>query len=229
MRRRWLPAVVGLVLLVGCGGGGSGASRAPATTTTTRPTVEADKTRATRALLTAVDLPGYTEKTADNSPDPSDAAFKACLGNDPVLTRDETSDPRHAVGKELDKGTSFVASEAVVAESEDQARAAVVRLRGPDVPACFANGLAGVKDPDVSFANTTAKPLATATAGDETAGLRVVTTATSGTVSLKFTIDFEVARRDRALALLTTSATGAGFGDAERTALAQKMVERLTA
>jgi len=215
------------MIVVGCGGGSSGATKASTTPTTSRPTAEADKARATRALLTAADLPGYNEKAPDNSPDPSDAAFKACLGNDPLLTRDETSDPRHAVGKELDKGTAFVSSEAVVAENEDQARAAVARLRGPEVPACFVKGMVDVKDPDVSFTNTTAKPLATAAAGDEAAGLRVMTTATSGTTRFKFTIDFEVARRDRALAFLTTGGTGAGFGDGERTALAQKMVDRL--
>jgi len=215
------------MILAGCGGGGSGATKAPTTPTTSRPTVEADKARATRALLTAADLPGYTEGAPDNSPEPSDAAFKACLGNDPLLTSDETSNPRHAVGKELDKGTAFVSSEAVVAENEDQARTAMARLRGPDVPACFVKAMVDLEDPDVSFTNTSAKPLATVATGDETAGLRVVSTATSGTTRFKFTIDFEVARRDRALAFLTTGGTGAGFADAERTALAQKMVDRL--
>lgn len=227
MKRRWLPVVAVLGILAGCGGGGSSAGKAPATTTTTRPTVEADKARATRALLTAADLPGYTVGTPDNSPDPSDAAFKACLGNDPLLTRDDTSDPRHAVGPELDKEPAFLTSEAVVAESEDQARAAMVRLRSPELPGCLSKAFDEMHDPTVGFRNTTVKPLNPMPVGDDVTGLRISTQATSEGTSLKFTLDLEAVRRDRALAQLFVSGTGESFPDTERAALAQKMADRL--
>jgi len=223
MRRTW--SVVPLVLLsvlAGCGGGSSKVT-APATTTTTRPTVETDKARATRALLSAVDLPGYEEGTSDDSPDPIKSSIDACLGNDPLLTGDDKTDPRHAVGKEFDQDTKFVNSQAVVAQTEEQARASVAKFRAPEVPSCFSKAIGTSKDP--VFRNTTVAPLPSIAAGDETFALRVSTTLVASGRSTKVAIDYQLARRDRALAMLIVG--GTPFPDADRAALVQKMVDRL--
>ncbi len=104
--RKILVLITTLVLLVGCGGDDDSESAESTTIPpTTRPTAEQDKQRAGRIVLTAADLPGYTEDTSpDEDDDEVDRAFAACVQNDPVLTAEEPENRRTVDGKDFDKG-----------------------------------------------------------------------------------------------------------------------------
>jgi hypothetical protein len=232
--RKILVLLTTLVLLVGCGGDDDSESSDSTTIPpTTRPTAELDKQRAGRIVLTAADLPGYTEDTSpDEDDDEVDRAFAACVQNDPVLTAEEPENPRTVDGKDFDKGDELsVGSSATIAETQEQAQAAIAQLRNQTVLDClqsaFRRELAASLDPGVTLRNVAVSALPVATAGDEAVGVRVAATLSAAGETVQVTSDVTAIRRERAVAFLVTNGVGNRFSNAEREALALKMADRM--
>ena len=227
-----------LVLVPACGGGDDSGPESRATTVppTTRSAVDVDKERAQRIVLTAADLPGYTEDpvTADEEDDETDRAFEACMQNDAVLTAEAETNPRTAEGREFSKGDEVnVGSEAIVAETEEQAKTALNVVRQPSARNClgtaFREELAKTLDPGVTLRSVNANTLSTPTVGDEAVGMRVLATITGGGQTIRANVDFTIIRRERAVAFLLTSQLNSPFPESERAALATKMADRMAA
>ena len=222
-----------LVLLPACGGDDSESSDATTIPPTTRPTVEADKARAGRIVLTAADLPGYTEDTSpEEDSDEVDRAFAACVQNDPVLTAEEDTNPRTVDGADFDKTDEIsVSSSATIAETEEQARAALEQLRQQTVLDClgtaFRRELATSLDPGVTLRNVSVNNLPVAAAGDEAVGLRILATISAAGQTARVTSDVTAIRRDRAVAFLVTNGVGTPFSESERESLAAKLADRM--
>ena len=64
--------------------------------------------------------------------------------------------------------------------------------------------------------------------GDEATGLRATFVVTAGDTKVRATVDFLILRRERAVAMLTTSGIGETFPEEERARLAQKMADRMS-
>jgi len=220
-----------LVALTGCGGDDSSSDTPSTSPPPTRPQAEVDKERAARTLLTAADLPGYTEDTSPDTNQGFEAAFAGCVNNDPVLTAKAPAHPRTVEGKDFEKGDLQVGSEATVAETEDQAKAALNQLRSRTVTDCIGRAarteLAKQLDPSITIISLNLTPLPVARAGDEAVGLRFVVTVSAEGETGRGTSDLTIIRRERAVARLNTGATDATFPESERASLATKMADRM--
>lgn len=231
MRR--ITAVLLVMILWGCGGDDSDSSTTATAPPTTRDPVQVDKERATRIVLTATDLPGYTEDTApEEEDDEVDKAFAACLQNDPVLTADEPANPRTVDGKDFEKGEELtVSSKATIAATEDQARTALTQVRSRTVLDCFTRTirteLPKTLDPGVNLGNVTVTSPAVAPVGDEAVGLRIVLVLSAEGETARVTLDVTIIRRERAVAFLSTNAVNTAFPEAERASLATKLADRM--
>ncbi len=232
--RKILALVAAVALLVGCGGGDDDSAppegtAAPAAT----PTPEQDRERAGRIVLTAADLPGYTESTSPEEDDEEiDRAFAGCVQNDPVLTAEEPTDPRTVEGKDFDKSEEqSVSSKATIAETEEQAQAALTQLRNQTVLECLEGAvrreLGASLGPEVTLQSINVSALPVATVGDETVGIRIAATLAAQGQTARVTSDVTVMRRGRAVAFLSTNGVGTPFSNSERDALAQRMAERM--
>lgn len=232
--RKVLAAVAAAVLLVGCGGDDdsepAGGDNAPATTV---PTAEQDKQRAARIVLTAPDLPGYTEDTeSEEDDDEVDRAFAGCVQNDPVLIAEEPADPRTVEGKDFEKADDqSVSSKATIAQTEAQAQAAVAQLRNQTVLDCLETTvrreLATSLGQGVTVQSVSVSNLPVATVGDEAVGLRIQATLSARGETARVTSDVTVIRRERAVAFLSTNGVRNPFSNSERDALAVKMADRM--
>lgn len=240
--RKVLVLLTTLALLAGCGGDDdseSSESKTDSTTApaTTRPTAEQDKQRAGRIVLTAADLPGYTEDTSsdDDDDDEVDRAFAACVQNDPVLTAQEPADPRTVEGKDFEKSAEqqLVSSKASIAETAEQAQAALAQLRNQTVLNCleraFRPELQKSLDAGDTLNSLNVTTLPVASVGDESVGFRIAATVTTSGQRVPITFDFTIIRRERAVAFLLTTAVARSFSNSERDALASKMADRMAA
>jgi hypothetical protein len=233
--RKFLVVAAALVLLVGCGGDDDPESSQPTTApTSAQATPEQDKARAGRIVLTAADVPGYGEDTSpdDDDDDEIEAAFAGCVQNDPVLTAEEPESPRTVEGKEFDKGdTQSVSSTATIAETQEQAQAALAQLRSQTVLDCLESAaqreLAKSLSAGASVQNVSVTSLPVATVGDEAVGLRIAATISGQGQTLRVSIDVTAIRRERAVAFLSTTGVGSSFPNSERDALARRMADRM--
>ena len=221
-----------LVLVPACGGDDSDSADTTAPPTTARATAELDKARAGRIVLTGADLPGYTEDVSAEEDPAVDEAFAACVENDPVLTADPATNPRTVDGSDFDKSDEqSVSSSAVIAETEDQARAAMGRLREQGVLDClgtnFREELGETLGSEATLRSVDVDELPVAAAGDESVGLRLVATIGVEGETVRVTADVTAIRRERAVAFLVTNGVNSPFPQAERTDLATKMAGRM--
>ena len=230
---RKILVLVLAVLIAGCGGDDSESSDATTIPPTTRPTPEADKARAGRIVLTAADLPGYTEDTEpEEDDDEVDRAFAACMQNDPVLTAEEGTNPRTVDGGDFERNEELtVGSEATIAETEDQAREALNKVRSPAVLDCFTRTirteLPKTLDPGVSLRNVAVTSPTVTPVGDESVGLRIALTLSAQGETARLVLDVTIIRRERAVAFLSTTGVNTAFPEAERASLATKMADRM--
>jgi hypothetical protein len=221
-----------LVLVPACGGDDSDSSDPTTAPTTARATAEVDKARAGRIVLTAADLPGYTEDVSAEEDPEVDEAFAACVENDPVLTAQPGTNPRTVDGSDFDKSDEqSVSSTATIAETEDQARAAMARLRGQGVLDClrttFRDELRETLGSEATLRSVEVDELPVSDAGDESVGLRLVATVGVQGQTVRITSDVTAIRRERAVAFLVTNGVNSPFPQAERTGLATKMAGRM--
>lgn len=235
-------AVLGLVavmLLAGCGDDED--SSAPATTvapatTTTLSQAQLDKQKAQRIILTAPDLPGYSQDPPDPSSDNSpefEAAANACANNNPVIVPLRTeNDPRGATSPDFSKGETVTVSSAVsFAETEDQARTALADLNAASFPACFSQATTAElrRDPALTNVSVSTTKLPAITAGDQSIGYRVVARFRTEGTNVTANIDFTFIRVGRAVASLDAFSITTGFPAAERLRLATLLAGRMAA
>ena len=243
MRTR--TAVLGLAAILLLGGCGDDKdekdSSAPATTvapatTTTLSQAQLDKQKAQRIVLTAADLPGYTQ----DPPDPSsagsaefEAAANACANNSPVYVALGTeNDPRGATSPDFSKGDTITVSSAVTfTETEDQARTAMADLSAAPFPACFSKAFTAElkKDPTNSNVSVTTTKLPAISAGDQSLGYRAVAKFRIGGTNVTLNADFTFVRVGRAVAGVQASSTPTAFPAAERLRLATLIAGRMAA
>lgn len=207
---------------------------APTTTAPALPPVAQDAVAARRVLLRAGDLPGFAQSS---SPEPTDFATVYFTCTRDVLLPGGRS-PRSASQGDflLDETatvravqTTLVSSFASLADSESDARRAVVELAKPEVAQCAGKALAAAVNgltspPGTAPANPPTVALPSLDLGDESAGLR--TTVTRAAVPQYF--DLTVVRRGRALAFLFVSRLSkAPFPEADRRRIVGVLAARL--
>lgn len=205
----------------------------PTTTTTTLPLPEADRALAATIVLTGPDLPGLRpgDVGAGAKQDVKDA-LRACLGDNPLLTGDSRSNPREVDGQDFDTATTFVSSEVVLGESDQQAAASLALLRRPSVPGCLAQAAkrsfaARPVRPGVSAEGIAVSIVPLPTVGAETVGLRFSLRLASFGLSLPASLDVTVVRKGRAVAVLATGGIGPPFPEDRRGALASTLANRM--
>lgn len=215
--------VVGLVLLLSmgaaaCGGGGEEEV----------PPVAEDKARAERMVLTAADVPGYTQDPADDEDD--DDALDKCVANNPTLIAEPK--PRGAEGPDFSKEEEElqVGSGVFFAETEAEARKAFRDLEAGMGSQCFKDGLkeAIEEDGDVVVENIKTSSLSELRGVDESEGVRVDIDATADGESVGAYVDLVFVRHGRALGGIFASGTGSPFPEGERDRLANLLARRVS-
>lgn len=230
---RKIMALALVMVLWGCGDDDSQSSTRATAPPTTRDPVAVDKERATRIVLTAADLPGYTGSTRpEQDAEQLENAFAACVENDPVILAKETANPRTVHGKDFSKGDALsVRSKATIAETEDQARTAVAKLRSKTVLDCLTRAVRAEStkalDPGITLTSVTVTSLPVASVGDEAVGARILLTLAAQGETVRVSSDVTVIRKERAVAFLSTNGSGTAFPESERASLAAKLADRM--
>ena len=225
-----------VMLLVACGDDeDSSAPTTAPTTSTTLSQVEVDRQKGQRVVLTAADVPGFTE----DAPDPDDdseeleAAANACVNNDPLLSRlGEDDDPRGASSPDFSQGERFTVNSGVTfAENDDQARAAMTAVSAPSFTGCFSNALAAElrKDPTFTNVSVTTARLPAINAGDQTVGYRSTARARVANQAVTFYFDFTFIRSGRVLSVISGLGFDTPFPEADRSRLATTIAGRMAA
>jgi hypothetical protein len=236
-------AVLGLAAVLALGGCGDDKDSASSTSTTVAPATtttlsqaQLDKQKAQRIILTATDLPGYSQDPPDPSSDNSpefEAAANACVNNNPVIVALRTdNDPRGAVSPDFSKGeTASVSSGVTFAETEDKARTALADAGAASFPACFSRAFTAEvrKEPTYSNVSVTTTKLPDITAGDQSLGYRVVTKFRTEGTNVTANFDFTFVRVGRAVANLDDFSLTTAFPAAERLRLATLIAGRMAA
>ena len=239
MRGKTRALGLAAVMLFGaCGDDNDSASSTttvvPATTTTLSQ-AQLDKQKAQRIVLTAADLPGYTQDPPDTTPDSAEfeAAANACANNNPVIVQLGTdNDPRGAVSPDFSKGEAVTVSSSVTfADTEDQARTVMTDLNAESFAACFSRAFTAElrKDPSFSNVSVSTTKLPAITAGDQSLGYRVVARVRTEGTNVTLNIDFTFIRVGRAIASIDDLSATTPFPAAERLRLATLVAGRMAA
>ena len=242
MRRGRCPEVVAAciaaaTLLVACGDDKPSASSTtvPPDTPTTISQADADRQKARRVVLTAADLPGFTQDAPEPGDESADleAAANACVGNNPLLVRlGEADDRRGARSPHFSKGDAVgIGNDVTFGESEDEARAAIAAVGGSTFPACFASALAAElrKDPTLNDVGVNTFHLVSLSVGDQSVGYRCVARARARGAPLTFNFDFTFIRSGRGVAVLSDFAVNGTFPEPDRARLATTIADRMAA
>ncbi len=224
-----------VMLLVACGDDESSAPSTTASTTTTLSQVELDKQKGQRVVLTAADVPGFTQDPPDPDDDSAEleAAANACVNNNPVLVQlGKDADPRGANGQDFSKGEEATLSSSVTfAETEEQARSAITDAGVASFPNCFSRALTAALRAQGTFTNvsvTTAK-LPVLTVGDGSVGYRSTARARVAGTAVTLYFDATFIRSGRGVAVIDGFTLGAPFPEAERVRLATLVAQRMAA
>ena len=239
MRRT--TAVLGLaaVMLFGaCGDDGDTASTsttvAPATTTTLSQ-VQLDEQKAQRIVLTAADVPGYSQDPPDPGTDSAEfeAAANACVKNNPLIVAlGGDNDPRGATSPDFSKGdTVSVTSSVTFGDTEDQARTVIADLNATTFPTCFSQAFTAElrKDTTNSNVSATTTKLPAVNIGDQSVAYRTVARFRTQGTNVVLYIDFSFVRVGRAFGSIQDLSATTAFPDAERVRLATLLAGRMAA
>lgn len=240
MRGRTAALGLAVVMLLGaCGDDGDSASSttttvAPATTTTLSQ-VQLDKEKAQRIVLTATDLPGYTQDPPDPGGDSAEfeAAADACVNNNPLIVAlGQDTDPRGATSPDFSKGeTVAVSSSVTFGETEDAARSVMADLNAAAFPACFSRAFTAELRRDTTNSNvsvTTTKLPAT-NVGDQSVAYRTVARFRTQGTNVVLNVDFTFIRVGRGFGSIQDLQVATAFPDAERLRLATALAGRMAA
>ena len=236
-RQTMALCVTAVLLLVACGDDEDSSSPTTvASTSTTISQVELDKQKAPRVVLTAADVPGFTQDPPDPDDDGANVeeAANACLNNDPLLVRlGEDNDPRGASSPEFSRGENATVYSAVTfGDNDDQARASMTALGASSFPGCFSDALAAaLREEDRIFADATVNTarLPAITAGDQSVGYRSTIRARVQNQQVTFYLDFTFIRSGRGVSVLSGFGFGTPFPEADRTRLATTIAGRMAA
>lgn len=238
MRGKTLALGLAAAMLFGaCGDDKDSASSttvAPATTTTVSQ-VQLDEQKAQRIVLTATDLPGYTQDPPDPSEDSPEfeAAANACVNNNPLIVAlGEDTDPRGAKSPDFSKGeTVTVSSSVTFGDTEDAARSVMADLNAATFPACFSKAFTDELRKDTTNSNVTATTtkLPAVNVGDQSVAYRTVARFRTQGTNIVLFIDFTFIRVGRAFGALQDLQATTAFPDAERLRLAQALAGRMAA
>jgi hypothetical protein len=234
-------AVLGLaaVMVFGaCGDDEDSASStttvAPATTTTLSQ-VQLDKAKAQRIVLSATDLPGYTQDPPDPGADSPEfeAAANACVNNNPLIVALGTdTDPRGAVSPDFSKGdTVTVTSSVTFGDTEDAARSVMTDLNAASFPACFSRAFTTELRNDTANSNVsvTTTKLPALNVGDQSVAYRTVARFRTQNTNIVLNVDFTFVRVGRAFGSIQDLQATTPFPDAERLRLATALAGRMAA
>ncbi len=238
LRSREVVAVciTAATLLVACGDDKPSVSptTVPTTTATTISQAEADRQKAQRVVLTAADVPGFTEdapKRGGKDNADLEAAANACVDDNPLLVRlGEDDDPRGAGSPNFRKGDAAgIGNDVTFGENEDEARSAIAALGASTFPGCFSNALATElrKDPTLTNVGVTTAHLPGLTVGDQSLGYRSVARARVKGTPLTFNFDFTFIRSGRGVAVLSDFAVNGTFPEPDRARLATTIADRM--
>lgn len=224
-----------VMLLVACGDDedSSSPTTAPATSTTVSQ-VELDRQKAQRVVLTAADVPGYTQdpERSQNSAE-VEAAVNACVNNNPLLVRlGEDSDSRGAKSPQFSRGDALsVTASATFGETEDEARGAITAFEAPSFNGCFSNAVAAElrRDPAYSNVSVTTARLPALNAGDQSIGYRTTARLRTAGQAVTFYLDYTFVRSGRGVAVLSGNGVNTPVPEADRSRLATTMAGRLAA
>ena len=239
MRTRTAALGLAAVLVLG-GCGDDNDSSAPTTTvapatTTTLSQVVLDKQKAQRVVLTATDLPGYTQDPPDPSGDRAEfeAAANACVNNNPVIVAlGQDADPRGATSPAFTKGeTVAVSSRVTFGETEDAARSVMADLNAASFPACFSAAFTAElrKDTTNSNVSVTTTRLPATSVGDQSVAYRTVARFRTQGTNIVLNIDFTFVRVGRGFGSIQDLQATTVFPDAERLRLATALAGRMAA
>ena len=235
-RQTMALCVTAVLVLVACGDDED--SSTPTTvpsTSTTISQVELDKQKGQRVVLTAADVPGFTEDPPDADDDSVEleAAANACVNNDPLLARlGEDDDPRGASSPDFSRGEELTVNSGVTfGENDDQARASMTALGAATFTTCFSNALAEEirRDPIFSNVSVTTARLPALNAGDQSVGYRSTARARAGGQAITFYFDFTFIRSGRVLSVISGLGIGTPFPEADRSRLATTIAGRMAA
>ena len=225
---RWRRAVtlaLGMALgLAVCGGGDEEKVGTPAE----------DKARAERVVFTELDLPGLTrdaDDPSDDESDSSDAAFKECVNDDPLLTKLGEDDRGAESTFSNDDSTVTRGSSVTFAVTEEEAQAAFAELERSSFAGCFQDVLRasfeeGLGD-DATVGDFSVQPLTVEELGEETAAFRALVTLEGPGQTLELAFDFVFFRIGRGLGGFFAFDVGDPLDVAERVRLSEILSERL--
>lgn len=239
MRGKTLALGLAAAMLFGaCGDDNDSASSTTTVaqaTTTTLSQAQLDKQKAQRIVLTAGDLPGYTQDPPDPGTDSPEfeAAANACVNNNPLIVAlGQDTDPRGAKSPDFSKGeTVTVSSSVTFGETEDAARSVMADLNVTTFPACFSRAFTDELRKDTSNSNVTATTtkLPALNVGDQSVAYRTVTRFRTQGTNIALFIDFTFVRVGRAFGSIQDLQATTAFPDDERLRLAQALAGRMAA
>jgi hypothetical protein len=212
-------AVSAALLLVAACGGGSGL-----------PPAAEDEAAARKVVLSAADLPGYTQEPVD--PEDRSSALDRCVADNPLLNVEDN--PRGASGPDVTKDDKNVQvqSGALFAEKDADAQKAFSDIEAALSSQCLKdemrNSLGEAVDPGVVVRTVSAEMLPAPGGTDESVAARVTVPLESEDERLTVYADLTFLREGRGVAGVFTLQAGSPFPDAERTRLAEVVGQRLS-
>jgi hypothetical protein len=213
----------------------SSTTTAPPATTTTLSQIQLDEAKAQRIVLSATDLPGYTQDPPDSSADSPEfeAAANACVNNNPLIVALGTdTDPRGATSPDFSKGdTVTVTSSVTFGDTEDAARSVMTDLNAASFPACFSRAFTTElrKDTTNSNVSVTTTKLPAINVGDQSVGYRTVARFRTQGTNVVLNVDFTFIRVGRAFGSIQDLQATTAFPEAERLRLATALAGRMAA
>lgn len=224
--------VVVAVGVAGCGGGEESADESSPTTTTVttgdgdeRPSSD-DQAKAEAVVLQESDFPAdWTSEPAEGDDEEGDAAFRACLGLEPIedVAAAEADSPVFRTG-----GATEVKSSATVTPTADVINETFAAFEGPKMLECLTQNLEGQfeAETEVTLAPPRAEKIDFPELGDGSTAVRVTSSFPADGEQVPLYIDLVAIKKDRVgMALMLVNAPEP-FPTAAAVELAQIMVAR---
>jgi hypothetical protein len=205
-------SVTGVLLLAACGGGSAAGHSFAYPTTAIEPTAQV---RAEAMLITSDDVPAAW--TAEPNDANRDRGAPCVYGSGTTETGPAYSDKLSRTDASYDINAQ---SQAIVFQSEDQARAFFAGLRDDAVPDCLRRDFIAAQrkdpDPDLEVNVTSVDTLPVATAGDESFGLRMMVDVTRAGHTTPVYLDVVFVRVGDATSMLTLVSARQSFDQTEQ-------------
>ena len=186
-------------------------------------------------VLSAADLPGFTQDPPDPTINPNDAILpgNSCHKDNPLLLRLGTdNDPRGVMSPDFSENDDVtVGSAATFAETEEDARAVIAALSAASFPTCFSPAFTAElqKRPEFTNVSTTTARLPAVAAGDQSIGYRSTVKARVSGTAVTLYFDLVFMQKGRGVAMVNATRATAPYANAARLRLVDLVAERLAA